>query len=161
MLLKADLIMSNLVSITLSHEELSLLLFTLEGPKAAESMPGIDSCEEACPIIESIEETLCGYEISRETQLSRHLNNHLREALIECGLFELIAATGTGTQKALTPEELARLQSANERLNSWNCQINLEDADRRVLFESLSKLPRSAWVTMPRTLWRLRKKLKR
>lgn len=152
--------MNNLIPITLSHEELSLLLFTLEGTKAVESTPKIDSCEEACPIIESIEETLCGHEISRETQLSRHLNNHLREALIECGMFELIAATAAGTQSAPTPEEQARLQNANARLGAWNCQINLEEADCRVLLESLSKLPRSAWITMPRTLWRLRKKLK-
>lgn len=152
--------MSNLTLITLSHEELSLLLFTLEGAKAAEKTPKIDSCEEACPIIESIEETLCGHEISRETQLSRHLNNHLREALIECGMFELIAVTGAGSQNSLTAEEQSRLQNANARLGEWNCQINLEDADCRLLLESLSRLPRSAWITMPRTLWRLKKKLK-
>lgn len=145
---------------TLSHEELSLLLFTLEGEKLVGNAPKLDSCEEACPIIESIEETLCGHEISRETQLSRHLNNHLREALIECGMFELMAATGAGNGRALTGEEQSKLQNANARLNEWSCEINLDEADCHLLLESLSKLPRSAWIVMPRLLWRLKKKLK-
>lgn len=147
--------------LTLSHEELSLLLFTLEGAKhSTRNEPELDSCEEACPIIENIEETLCGHEIPRETQLSRHLNNHLREALIECGMFELMAATGGSDGRALTTEEQARLQTANARLNEWSCQINLDETDSRLLLESLSSIPRVAWLTMPRTLWRLRKKLK-
>jgi len=147
--------------LTLSHEELSLLLFTLEGAKpSTESEPKLDSCEEACPIIESIEETLCGHEIPPETQLSRHLNNHLREALIECGMFELMASTGAGIERALTAEEQLKLQNANAKLNQWSCQINLDDNDSRLLLESLSKLPRSVWIVMPRLLWRLKKKLK-
>lgn len=147
--------------ITLSHEELSLLLFALEGAKSPtdSAPPKADSCEEGCPIIENIEETLCGHLLPRETQLARHLNNHMREAMIECGVFELMG-TMAGAERALTSEEQSRLQNANVKLSMWNCQINLDEADFRLLLERLSKLPLSAWIVMPRALWRLKKKLK-
>ena len=133
----------------LTHHEISLLLFALQGGDAA-PMPDAASCEEACPVVESMEELLCGGQLDPRQQLVRHLNNHLREAMIECGMFELMAAV----------EDPAKLQRVNERLSAWACQIRLEDAERRVLRESLSRLPRSSWVMMPRTMWRLRKKLK-
>ena len=37
----------------------------------------------------------------------------------------------------------------------------LDDDERRQLREAFARVPRSAWVTMPRTLWRLRKKLRK
>jgi hypothetical protein len=144
---------------TLSHSEISLLLFALQGGDAA-PLPDLDSCEEACPVIESVEELLCGGTIDPEQQLVRHLNNHLREALIESGMFELIAAAQSGTSEAGSADDPAKLQEVNHRLAAWTCQINLDDREQQLLYESISRLPRSSWITMPRTMWRLRKKLK-
>ena len=143
---------------TLSHSEISLLLFALQGGESA-PMPDEESCEEACPVVETVEELLCGGQIDPHQQLVRHLNNHLREGLIECGMFELMAAGHPGATPQ-TFEDPVRLQRVNERLAEWRCEIRLEDTDRKLLYESLSRLPRSSWLTMPRTMWRLRKKLK-
>ena len=142
-----------------SHEEISLLLFALQGGDAA-PMPDAESCEEACPVVESVEELLCGGKLDPQQQLVRHLNNHLREAMIECGMFELMAAGRPGAAPALSVDDPVRLQRVHERLAEWSCQIKLDGAERRLLSESLSRLPRSSWVIMPRTMWRLRKKLK-
>jgi hypothetical protein len=149
------------VSINFSHKELTLLLFALEsGPSVAatqgERMP---SCEEACPVAEKFEEALGGRAVPHEKRLASHLNDHMREALFDCGIIELMAA-GSGSLDALSNEEAAKLQLANERLSAWHCEIKLDAADRLKLSEALSRLPRAAWLTMPRTLWRLRKKLK-
>jgi hypothetical protein len=144
---------------TLSHDEISLLLFALQGGDSGQ-LPDAASCEEACPVIESVEELLCGGQLDPQQQLVRHLNNHLREAMIECGMFELMAAADPGLSHEPAAEDLVELQQVNERLAAWTCQINLDDAERRLLDESISRLPRSSWVMMPRTMWRLRKKLK-
>jgi hypothetical protein len=148
----------NSVATTLSHDELSLLLFALQGGAAA-SVPDADSCEEACPVIESVEELLCGGQLDTQQQLVRHLNNHLREAMIECGMFELMAAQAGGAQP-VPIEDPVKLQQVSQRLAAWTCQIRLDDAERRLLRESLSRLPRSSWLMMPRMMWRLRKKMK-
>jgi hypothetical protein len=144
---------------TLSHNDLSLLLFALQGGDAA-PVPDPESCEEACPVVESVEELLCGGLLDPQQQLVRHLNNHLREAMIECGMFELMAAARPGAAQSVSVDDPAKLHQVNERLAAWTCQIKLDDTERRVLHESLSRLPRSSWVMMPRTIWRLRKKLK-
>lgn len=144
---------------TFSHDEISLLLFALQGGDAA-PMPDAASCEEACPVVESVEELLCGGQLDPHQQLVRHLNNHLREAMIECGMFELMAAAQPGAAQALSVDDPIKLQQIHERLAEWTCQIKLEQAERRLLLESLSRLPRSSWLMMPRTMWRLRKKLK-
>ena len=144
---------------TLSQNEISLLLFALQGGDAAPA-PDASSCEEACPVVESVEELLCGGNIDPQQQLVRHLNNHLREGLIECGMFELMAAAQPASAQAVSGEDPVKLRQVNERLAEWTCEIKLADAERRLLFESLSRLPRSSWVTMPWTMWRLRKKLK-
>ena len=141
-----------------SHHEISLLLFALQGGDAA-PVPDADSCEEACPVVENIEELLCGGTINVEQQLVRHLNNHLREALIECGMFELMATAQLGG-RADSLEDPEKLRQVNQRLATWTCQIKLDDAEQRLLYESVSRLSRSSWITMPRTMWRLRKKLK-
>jgi hypothetical protein len=146
-------------AITLSHDEISLLLFALQGGDSA-PMPDASSCEEACPVVESVEELLCEGQVDPHQQLVRHLNNHLREAMIECGMFELMAAAQPGASRALSVEDPMKLQQVNERLAEWTCQIKLDEAERRLLSESLSRLPRSSWVMMPRTMWRLKKKLK-
>jgi hypothetical protein len=75
--------------------------------------------------------------------------------LIECGVFELIASKGNRSG-----EQQVRLQEANERLKTWRCEIKLDAADFELLRSALGRLPRSAWLAMPRTLWRLRRKLK-
>lgn len=146
-------------AIELSHNEISLLLFALEGGSAA-PMPDASSCEEACPVIESVEELLCGGKIDPKQQLVRHLNNHLREGLIETGMFELMAAGLPGGVQAASVDDARKLQQVNERLSRWTCQIKLEEPERQVLYESVSRLPRSSWVTMPKILWRLKRKLK-
>src|SRR5262245_54392420 len=145
------------ISTTLSHDEISLLLFALQGGVSA-AIPDAESCEEACPVVESVEELLCGGQLDAGQQLVRHLNNHLREAMIECGVFELMAAAHEGAAQPVV-EDPVRLQEVNRRLAAWNCQIKLNDAERDLLYKSLSRLPRSSWVTMPRKMWRLRKKL--
>lgn len=146
------------VATTLSHYEISLLLFALNGGNPA-PLPDADSCEEACPVVESIDELLCGGTLNREQQLVRHLNNHLREALIECGMFELMA-TAQCAGRAPSLEDPRKIQQVNKRLAAWTCQIKLDETEQRLLSESFSRLPRSSWITMPRTMWRLRKKLK-
>lgn len=145
-------------AIELSHNEISLLLFALEGGRAA-PMPDASSCEEACPVIESVEDLLCGGKIDPKQQLVRHLNNHLREGLIETGMFELMAAAQPGGAQETLIEDGRKLQEVNERLSRWTCHIKLEAPERQVLYESVSRLPRSSWVTMPRMMWRLKKKL--
>jgi hypothetical protein len=145
------------VATMLSHDEISLLLFALQGGASA-AIPDAESCEEACPVVESVEELLCGGQLDAEHQLVRHLNNHLREAMIQSGVFELMAAAQqTATKPAV--EDPARVQEVNQRLAEWKCPIKLNDAERKLLYESLSRLPRSSWVTMPLKMWRLRKKL--
>ncbi len=145
-------------AIELTHNEISLLLFALEGGSAA-LIPDASSCEEACPVIDSVEELLCGGKIDPKQQLVRHLNNHLREGLIETGMFELMAAAQPDGAQASSVYDSAKVQQVNERLLRWTCQIKLEDPERQLLYESVSRLPRSSWVTMPRMMWRLRKKL--
>jgi hypothetical protein len=149
----------NDVPTTLSHEEISLLLFALQGGHAA-PMPDSESCEEACPVVESVEELLCGGKLDPEQQLVRHLNNHVREALIDCGLFELMAAARTGDDQTLSAEQRSELDRANQRLKRWSSEVRLNDDERGLLAEALGRVPRSAWLMMPRTMWRLRKKLK-
>jgi len=143
---------------TFSHYEISLLLFALQGGNAA-PMPDTSSCEETCPVIESVDELFCGGTLDREQQLVRHLNNHLREALIECGLFEFMASHSR--EGSLSSDDQTQLARANARLMEWSCEIKLDREDRGLLLASLSRLPRSSWLTMPRTMWRLRRNLKR
>src|SRR2546423_13968025 len=125
-------------AIKLSHNEISLLLYALEGGQAA-PMPDPSSCEEACPVIESVEELLCGGTLDKKQQLVRHLNNHLREGLIESGMFELMATT----PQALSTEDQARFQQVSARLGQWSCTIKLESEERRLIYDSLSRIPRS------------------
>jgi hypothetical protein len=144
---------------TLTHEEISVLLFALQGGRAA-PMPDAETCEDACPVVESVEELLCGGQLDPKQQLVRHLNNHLREAMIESGMFELMASAQRIDSLQVGMNDPTRLREVNRRLTSWSCQIGLDEGERQVLYESLLRLPRSSWVTMPRTMWRLRKKLK-
>ena len=145
---------------TLSHDEISLLLFALQGGEAA-PMPDSSSCEEACPVVESVEELLCGGKLDPEQQLVRHLNNHVREALIESGIFELMAAERNGNGQQLSAEQQARLNLANQQLKLWNCDVRLTNDERKVLADALRRrVPRSAWLMMPRTLWSLKKNLR-
>jgi hypothetical protein len=153
--------MSASAPVELSHQELSLLLFVLEGGETASAHESEPSCEESCPIVENLEELFSSHTLSHEKQLARHLGNHLREALVECGMFELMGAGAAEARRMPSPEEQAKLREINERLKQWRCEIKLADPDRKMLSEAVSRLPRSAWFSMPRTLWRLKKKLKR
>jgi hypothetical protein len=148
-------------SVELTHRELSLLVFALEGAADAASLSDESpSCEEACPVADHFEELFHGGAIPHEKRLVNHLNNHLREGLIECGAFEMIASQQGNFSQPPSAEDQRKMQEVNERLKSWHCRVRLDEADRRALYESIRRLPRSAWIAMPRTLWRLKKKLK-
>jgi hypothetical protein len=150
-------------TLELTHEELSLLLFALQGREgggAAQDFSGDDrSCESACPVADHFEALFDGGEISSDKKLIHHLNTHLREGLIECGAFELMASA-QANDREVSAEEHARMRRVNERLKGWRCEMKLDKEDRRLLYESMSRLPRAAWLSMPRTIWRLKKKLK-
>ena len=149
----------NDLSVRLSHPEITLLLFALEGGHAA-TVPDPSSCEEACPIVETAEELLCGGTIEPRKQLVRHLNNHLRDALMESGMFELMAsANGQPGAPAGNPEK-SDLLEANERLHGWSSEIRFDPDERKLLLDALKRMPRSAWLMMPRTMWTLKRKLK-
>lgn len=141
--------------IEFSHPELSLLLFALEGREINSENP---ACEDACPLVEHLEQHLDVSALSAEKKLVHHLNNHIREGLIECGAFELMATASSGV--ALSERQQAELREINLKLSHWNCHIRLDEEERHLLRASISKLPRSAWLVMPRKLWRLRKKLR-
>lgn len=147
-------------TIEFSHQELMMMLFALEDGPAAPTANGEASCEEACPIVDHFEETFGLSSLPPEQQLLRHLNNHAREALIESGMLELMAGFKPDLAPALTDEQQVKIQQANDRLKQWSCEIRLENTDKKMLSAAVSRLPRSAWITMPRTLWRLKKKLK-
>jgi hypothetical protein len=81
--------------------------------------------------------------------------------LIESGIFELMAAARNGNGQALSAEQQARLNLANQQLKQWNCDVRLTSDERKVLADALRRrVPRSAWLMMPRTLWSLKKKLR-
>jgi hypothetical protein len=146
--------------IKLSYQELSLLLFALEGDDQLQTTgPQPPTCEEACPVIEKFKEI--GSALTPKKQLARHLSDHLREGLIECGVFELMNTIGPDRAGTLSTQERLKLRQANKRLSKWCCQIRLSQADKQTLYDAISRLPYAAWFAMPRTLWRLRKKLKK
>jgi hypothetical protein len=146
------------VVVELSHKELSLLLYALEAGEAAR--PESPSCEEACPVVEEFDNLFGGGLVLPEKKLAHHLNTHMREALIDCGMFEMIGAARGGAAGELSFDEQAKLQQANERLKDWRCEMKIESGDLQLLTQALSRLPHSAWIAMPRTMWRLRKKLR-
>jgi hypothetical protein len=144
----------------LSHQEISLLLYALEG---AESTPVASSaaeasCEEACPIVDHLDEMFGG--LTPEKKLINHLNNHLRDALFECGMHEVIGKIQDGNPQTVSPEEWLKIQQVNQRLQTWSCEIKFDEAEKALLNKAFSRLPSAAWVSMPRTLWRLRKKIR-
>jgi hypothetical protein len=144
----------------LSHQELSLLLFALEGAEPAPvagSAPE-PSCEEACPVVDHLEEMFGT--ISPEKKLISHLNNHLREAMLECGYLEIMDKI-TGNPQMMPAEDQLQIQRMNEKLKYWSCEIKFDDSEKELLNKAFGQFPRAAWISMPRTLWRLRKKLRR
>lgn len=147
-------------TIEFSHQELSLILFALEGGPVGGAANKEPACEEACPVTNHFEEMFNLSSLPPEKQLARHLNNHMREALVESGMLELMSGFKPDAAHPLTDGDQLKLQQANERLNLWSCKIKLETTDKKMLSEAVSRLPRAAWITMPRTLWRLKKKLK-
>ncbi|HJQ67759.1 MAG TPA: hypothetical protein VKA70_02235 [Blastocatellia bacterium] len=140
-----------------SHKELSLLVFALDGRAAANAEGQAPSCEESCPVVENMEDLFGAGGLSHEKKLARHLNNHLREALVECGMFELLAL---GPAQSFSEEQQSKMRQANTRLENWSCKIELAADDSELLRAAVARLPGAAWASMPRTIWRLRKKLK-
>jgi hypothetical protein len=141
----------------LSHQELNILLFALEGEKAAPvAVSGSEhSCEDACPIVDHLDEMFG--EMTVERKLVNHLNNHLREGMFECGFLEVM-----DKMKAveLSSEDQMKIQQVNERLKDWHCEISFNTDEKKILNEVFARLPRTAWLTMPKTLWQLKKKLR-
>ncbi len=144
----------------LSHQELSLLLYALEGVKSATgaNFAAEPSCEEACPIVDHLEEMFG--KLSPEKRLVGHLNNHLREGMLECGFLEVMNKIKASDPQTLTMDDQIKVQQVQERLKTWSCEIKFEDDERELLRQAFSRFPRAAWISMPRTLWRLRKKIR-
>lgn len=144
----------------LSHQELSLLLFALEGAESAPvaSSAAEPSCEEACPVVDHLEEMFGAQ--SPEKRLVSHLNNHLREGMLECGFLEVMDKIKAGDLQPLTTEDQMKVQQVQDRLKTWNCEIKFEEDERELLRKAFSRFPHAAWISMPRTLWRLRKKIR-
>jgi hypothetical protein len=159
-------------AVKFSHRELSLALFALEGGELPATVE--DPCspdEHACPVVDSLEEMFGGRKLTLEKKLARHLVKHLQEGWIECGLMEL-GQPGM-TQPGPVSGELGAIVDDNRRgeqqfagkqmaqsLSKWNCEIELGQDERLLLSRALGRLPRAAWISMPRTMWRLRRKLK-
>lgn len=141
----------------LSHQELNILLFALEGAKPATVATSASehACEDACPIVDHLDEMFG--EMTVEKKLANHLNNHLREGMFECGFLEVMDKINA---ERLSSEEQMKIQQVNERLKDWQCEINFNDEEKKLLNEVFARLPRSAWLTMPKTLWQLKKKLR-
>src|SRR5258705_13843627 len=110
----------------LTHQELSLLVFALEGADSQTGSASPASCEEACPVAEHFEELFGGEAIPPEKQLVRHLNNHLREALLECGMIEVIGTVEQSHSQPLSPEDQVNLQRMNARLSNWRCEVTID-----------------------------------
>jgi hypothetical protein len=185
------------VTINLSHRELSLALFALEGGDLPASVE--DPCspdEHACPVVDSLEEMFGARKLTPEKKLARHLSQHLQQGWLECGLMNMGATSGMATEQGATErgatEQGATEQGAARQVDSgqingehvgnlaedtteeqqvsarrlaesigkWTCEIELAPEEQRLLFEAIGRLPRSAWISMPRTMWRLRKKLR-
>jgi hypothetical protein len=141
----------------LSHQELNILLFALEGAKPAPVAVSTSehSCEDACPIVDHLDEMFG--EMTLERKLINHLNNHLREGMFECGFLEVMDKMNAGE---LSSEDQMKIQQVNERLQTWQCEISFNADEKKLLNAVFSRLPRSAWLTMPKTLWQLKKKLR-
>lgn len=141
----------------LSHKELSLLLFALCGGElaAANTFPLM---EADCPVADKLAKLI--EDLPPEKQLAHHLGGHMRLGLIECGLLDLADIFELGSGKRLSADQAARLERFNERLRRWKCHIKLNQSEREMLSRALERMPRSCWLTMPITLWRLKRKLR-
>src|SRR5215210_5871905 len=117
----------------LSHQELSLLLFALEGaePLPVAASAAEPSCEEACPVVDHLEEMFGAQ--SPEKRLISHLNNHLREGMLECGFLEVMDKIKAGDLQPLTTDERMKVQRVQERLKTWSCEIKFEEDERELL----------------------------
>jgi hypothetical protein len=142
----------------LSHKELSLLLFALCGGElsAADSFLLM---EADCPVADKLRDMI--KDLPPEKQLAHHLSGHMRLGLIECGLLDLRDIFEPGSERRLSADQAARLGQFNERLRRWKCHIELNQFERGVLYSALDRVPRSCWLAMPLTLWRLKRKLKK
>jgi len=166
-------------SLKFSHRELSLALFALEGGELpAEIRDPCSPDEHACPVVESLAEFFDGPSLPPEKKLARHLVKHLQQGWIECGLMDMdpsgLAQSGArssppGRDSAesdvtlpgpASAEQMLSARRMADSLRKWSCEIELAREERQLLSKALAGLPGSAWITMPRTMWRLRRKLK-
>jgi hypothetical protein len=116
-----------------------------------------------CPVVGRIEQAFDLGGGNEKEKLARHLKEHLSEALIECGAFEMLRSSGQHQNPARpssSPDE-STVRLINERLANWSCSFRIDESERRLLLESLASLPVSAWLSMPGLLWRLKRKLKK
>src|SRR5215510_2069918 len=100
--------MSNVVEF--SHQELTLALFALQGgepARAADAACAPD--DDACPIVERIGD-LFEHTLPREERLSRHLDKHLRQSWVECGLLDLMGGTAPGEAMPPSADKTADLR---------------------------------------------------
>src|SRR5262245_61387397 len=148
----------------LSHRELSLALFALEGGDLPASVE--DPCspdEHACPVADSLDELFGARQMTPEKKLARHLAQHLQQGWLECGLMNMRMADHD--QPGASAEHISREQQLSarrmaENMKKWTCEIELGSEERQLLYEAIGRLPRSAWISMPRTMWRLRRKVR-
>ena len=154
-----------MVTINLSHRELSLALFALEGGNLPASVE--DPCspdEHACPVADSLEEMFGTPKLTPEKKLARHLTQHLQQGWIECGLMNMnepVRGQAVAPAEDITREHQLSARRMAENMRKWSCEIELAPEERRLISEAMGRLPRSAWVSMPRTMWRLKKKMLR
>ncbi|MBI3649743.1 MAG: hypothetical protein HY231_01705 [Acidobacteria bacterium] len=144
----------------LTHQEISLLLYALEGTESATVAGSVAeaSCEEACPMVDHLA-AMFG-ELTPEQRLINHLSNHLRDGMFACGFLEVAEKLQGAAAAIPSPEERLQMQQINRRLQTWSCEINFDAQESALLQRAFKRLPNAAWLSMPRTLWRLRKKLR-
>ena len=152
------------MTINLSHRELSLALFALEGSVLPANVE--DPCspdEHACPVADSLEEMFGARNLTPKKRLARHLTQHLQQGWLECGLMNMRKTDheqlGTSNERIAREQELYATRMA-ENIRKWSCEIELDSEEQRLLSEAIGRLPRSAWLSMPRTMWRLRRKVR-
>src|SRR5260370_30917781 len=88
-----------------SHQELTLALFALDGGEPGRSAE--EACspdDDACPVVERIGD-LFEHTLPGEKRLSRHLDKHLRQSWVECGLLEVMGPVPA--ESGRTPAEKA------------------------------------------------------
>ncbi|HKV41581.1 MAG TPA: hypothetical protein VJX67_20420 [Blastocatellia bacterium] len=142
-----------------THQELSLLLFALDGGELPRTVTDpCDPKEAACPVVESLEEVFGARNLAPEKKLARHLGQHLRQGWVDCGLLHMIPAEETADPRE--NNQIPNVMSLNSKLKDWRCEVTLDSQEHDILSGAILRLPRTAWMSMPLMMWRLRRKLR-